>query len=93
MADFIDLIRMGRDDPKYLKSVLEDKEKLAGFQLTSAELGVLKKLDPDAIRTIMDNLEKKLRLRQIASTQACTGGTNACNERTTSPIPEISAGK
>lgn len=93
MADLIDLICIGRDDPKYLKSVLEDKEKIAGFQLTSAELGVLKRLDPETIRIIMDNLEKKLRLRQIASTQACSGGTFACQDVTTRPIPEISAGK
>lgn len=76
--DFLDLIRIGRDDPEYLESILAEKKKLAKFELTSAELDVLKKLDPETIRTIVDGIEKNIRLRALASSQACTGGTNAC---------------
>jgi hypothetical protein len=89
MVDFIDLIRIGKDDPEYLKSVLEDKEKVAKFELTSAELEVLRKLDPNTIKVIVDSLEEKLRIRPVASSQACTGGTNACTARKSSAIPTM----
>lgn len=89
MADFIDLIRIGRDDPEYLKSVLVDKEKIAGFELTSAELDALKRLDPNTIRVVVDSLEERLRVRLAASTQACSGGTNACTARKVSATPEM----
>ncbi len=88
MADFIDLIRIGKDDPEYLKSVLADKEKVAEFELTSAELEALKRLDPETIRVIVDSLEERLRTRPAASTQACTDGTNACVGRRVSTVPK-----
>ena len=95
MADFIDLIRIGRDDPEYLKSVLADKKKIAKFELTSAELDTLKRLDPDTIRVVVDSLEERLRIRPAASSQACTDGTNACVGRraVTEVMPEISLEK
>jgi|GEM_PF-2378444 len=78
MIDFIDLIKKGKDDPDYLKSLISDDEKIKELQLTSAELDVLKKLDPESIKVIMENIEKGLRTRQLAGTDACTGGTWAC---------------
>jgi len=78
MNDFIDLIKKGKDDPAYLKSIITDKKKIKNFELTSAELDVLKKLDPESIKVIVENIEKRARLSGLADTRACTGGTYAC---------------
>ena len=78
MNDFIDLIKKGKDDPEYLKSILADDEKVKELQLTSAELDVLKKLDPDSIKTIVEKIEEHTRRLALASTRACSGGADAC---------------
>ncbi len=82
--DFLDLIRIGKEDPEELKSIMADKKRLVDFDITSAELAVIKKLEPEAIKTIVDGIEKNVRRKQIASSQACSGGTQACVDRTLS---------
>jgi hypothetical protein len=91
MLDFIDLIKIGRDDPEYLKSVLRDKVKITKLDLTSAELDALRELNPDEIRVIVDNLEERLRIRPAASSQACSDGTNACVGRTLPEAAQMSS--
>lgn len=90
MDTFIDLITKAKDDPNFLKAILKDQEKLAKFELSSAELEALKKMDPATIKAIVGGLEDKLSLASKAS-QACSGGTNACKARTAAEMTEAAA--
>lgn len=78
-GDFIDLLRIGKEDPKLLESILADKAKIAGYDITSAELVAIKNLDPDTIRVVVESLEDRIGVSPIADTNACAGGTNACS--------------
>ena len=72
--DIIDVIRLSNADP----SILKDEKRLTEFRLTTSELEVVRKLDPNTIRVLVEGIERLIRERAVASSQACTGGTQAC---------------
>ena len=73
MGDFIDLLKKADTNPEDFKKIVKDEEKLADFGLTSVELEVVKKMDPQALKTIASRITK----RELASSQAC----QACADR------------
>ena len=73
MADFIDLLKKAETDPVEFKKISKEEDKLAEYNLTSAELEVVKKMDPQALKTIASRIAK----RELASSQAC----QACADR------------
>jgi low affinity Fe/Cu permease len=54
---------------------------IAGYDITSAELVAIKNLDPDTIRVVVESLEDRIGVSPVASTEACSRGTNACSVR------------
>lgn len=73
--DIIDVIRLSSADP----SILKDESRLAGFQLTTAELEALRKLDPETVRVLVERIERLIRRHDVEL--ACTGGTQGCVDR------------
>ena len=73
MGDFIDLLKKAETDPEEFKKITSEGTKLAEYNLTSAELEVVKKMDPQALKTIASRIKK----RELASSQAC----QACADR------------
>ena len=72
--DIIDVLRLARTDP----SLLADEKRLGQLGLSTADLAVVRKLDPEVVRRLAEQLELKIRGSELASSQACTGGTQAC---------------
>jgi hypothetical protein len=77
MADVIDLMSVAKVDPSAFKAVVADSRKAAEFGLTSAQLDMLKKLDPKEIGVLVEAIEARLRTGPVAGTNACPG-TFAC---------------
>lgn len=80
MADLYDLLNLVKADPTAMKRVLADRKRVAEFGLTSAELGALKKMDPEHLRVILESIEERLRVGPVAGTNACPG-TFACFDK------------
>jgi len=73
MADFVDLIKKADVDPESFEAIMREDVKLAEYSLTSDELSVIKRLDPQAIRTIAHRIRQK----EVASSQACQACADA----------------
>ena len=73
MADFLDLLKKAESNPEEFKKITSEQDKLAEYNLTSAELDVIKKMDPQALKTIAGRIAK----RELAGSQAC----QACADR------------
>lgn len=73
MADFMDLLKKADANPEEFKKIVKDEHKLAEFGLTSAELEVVKKMDPQTLKTIAGRIAQ----RELAGSQAC----QACADR------------
>ncbi len=82
MSDVLELLQLADKDPEYFKSVLKDPQRLSAYEITSKELSILKQLNPEMIRLIVETFEQRIKVRPAADTQACTGGTFACSPAT-----------
>lgn len=77
MADFFDLLHMAAIAPDSLKQVMDDKKKIDSFKISSNQLDILKQLNTNQIKSIVEAIEDRLSSGAVASTNACPG-TNAC---------------
>ena len=76
MTDITDLLKLGSEDPEAFKAILGNKEKLTAFNVSSADLAALKKMDPATLKLAASGIEASMKAK--GDSNACKNGTNAC---------------
>jgi len=77
MPDIIDLLKIGKTDPGSMINVINNEEEIARYTVTSKDLEVIRTMEADTIRVIVDSIENRINRQEVAGTNACPG-TFAC---------------
>jgi hypothetical protein len=87
MGDLIELLRLKKTSPEAFDEIVKDESKLAEYNVTSAELSHIKKIDPKALGTVVDSIDKALSRRALAGSQACQACADKARKMT--DVPQI----